>query len=1381
MHTSFANGSFHGPLDAGTFVERFPLPTVLERWEAFLCFEHPALPLPLAYGRDGLDFLVWRPPLPRRRVADGRIPVPHAAALILQAASFFSALEAAGFTASRDDLDDAVWEIAAGTAALRVARTPAAVRDGSCAGAASLALAALVERVFARRGRIRDAGALLLLESLSSPDASFRRAEFWVGCAYRFFPALSSATGAAVRLSTIGRTGSLLRTAEVRARIEAGRALLHGKAARIFERPGEAPEDLAAGIRALREQEEAAGNPGPAVWICVDLESWDPTSRAAIAAGSLCLPGAPEVVSVPAAVKCPTLPEDWRQELAVPCGAVRASLRFFERVAEIAGRSGSAAAVSAAREMVAHETWGSCVADPTGHAPLPVFAEPPAAAPAKAFGSPARRKLLEALEALGEPATREEISALFPGRSAVRTAAALVRAGSFLVDASGRLAPAGSLTVDSAARSQWLRAWAAAASGPVRVERLLRAGALDDAVAEGRRVASTDLPVPRSFEMSALLAAALSLAARPLPRWLEMLEGERELSGGRAEAAESRFRAVAGSPCAEEAERRAASLRLAEVAAQRGRGREAAHAVRAWREAHAEAPAREMVRALLVEAAEDSREGEPARALGRLDDAWRVSDSRQASERLEIVLCRAAVLSRAGRFEEEAAMYAEAGPLARDSGDERLAARLIAAEALGLADRREFDPAIRRLEEALAIVRDDPVERAKLSIDLAGTLYHAGRRERCAPLLEHAASVAVGAGREDLARIARSNLVEASIAACDWASASSSGEALLESARREGERTWILVGLHHRSRLALRIGRLDDAARDNAAARELSAQLEDRLEIGELWLEEGDRCALLGDEGAARRAWERGAADPPDRCDTHLRAARRLAELDAIGLGESAAAELHAAAAAAIERGEYEAAESVARWNRLRPGVVPKPLAQAAAALLRSRGGAALADCGFPGEDRTDGHGVRSLREMVALGLTGESPEGKLPLGLTGLCVTNDRGEEVLSLGVPIGVSEGVSEPLRAGCDEYALRVTPPPSPEVLRAAALVVETLLFRPAAASAPSGFAEGWRRFGVVAGDPAMEEPYQRLLRFAPRTMTVLILGESGSGKEAVARAVHALSPRASGPFVAVNVSAIPQALLESELFGHARGAFTGAERDRPGLLEEAARGTIFFDEIGDLALDSQAKLLRALQDREIRRVGENRARRIDVRVVSATSRDLAREVDAARFREDLFYRLHVAVVRLPSLRERGRDVLLLARHFLAQASKEYGRGALGLAPDAAAALLAHSWPGNVRELQSAIGQAAALADGTRIAAALLPEAVRRSVRPADQRHGYRTRVDAHRRDLIMEALERSGGNRSRAARELKLSRQALLYLIRELKVTTRPGESGFVRPS
>jgi transcriptional regulator with PAS, ATPase and Fis domain len=340
----------------------------------------------------------------------------------------------------------------------------------------------------------------------------------------------------------------------------------------------------------------------------------------------------------------------------------------------------------------------------------------------------------------------------------------------------------------------------------------------------------------------------------------------------------------------------------------------------------------------------------------------------------------------------------------------------------------------------------------------------------------------------------------------------------------------------------------------------------------------------------------------------------------------------------------------------------------------------------------------------------------------------------------------------------------------------MILETLLYRASPAVPPSDFAEGWKRLGIATADRSMEEPYRRLTRFAMQSVTVLILGASGSGKEAVARAVHRLSPRASGPFVPVNVPAIPAALLESELFGHARGAFTGAERDRRGLLEEAAGGTIFFDEIGDLSPPLQSKLLRALQEREIRRVGENRARPIDVRVVSATSRELAERVEAGQFREDLFYRLHVAVIRMPPLKDRGRDALVLARHFLDQFAREYGRGRLRLAPEAAASIAAYPWPGNVRELQNAISQAAALCDSDgSVGLALLPDGVRNAPGREEPSGDYRARLDVHRRDLIAAALERAGGNRSRAARELGLSRQALHYLIKELNVSARPPRS------
>ncbi len=281
-----------------------------------------------------------------------------------------------------------------------------------------------------------------------------------------------------------------------------------------------------------------------------------------------------------------------------------------------------------------------------------------------------------------------------------------------------------------------------------------------------------------------------------------------------------------------------------------------------------------------------------------------------------------------------------------------------------------------------------------------------------------------------------------------------------------------------------------------------------------------------------------------------------------------------------------------------------------------------------------------------------------------------------------------------------------------------------------------------------------------------MTVFVSGESGTGKERVARAVHQLSPRAAFPFVAVNVAAFPEHLLEDELFGHAKGAFTGADRDRAGLFESAHRGTLFLDEIGDLSPALQAKLLRVLQEREIKRIGENRFRSVDVRLVSATARELEKEVERGVFREDLYYRLKVASLALPPLRERGGDSALLARHFLEKYGSEYGKGSLKWSSRAAAAIRAFAWPGNVRQLENAVMEAAALADsGATIDLDGLPGFLRADT-AVSATGDYRAQVDAHRRRLIELALSRSRGNRTHAARELGLTRQALLYLIREL---------------
>ncbi|UJR85506.1 Hypothetical protein I5071_75860 [Sandaracinus amylolyticus] len=293
-------------------------------------------------------------------------------------------------------------------------------------------------------------------------------------------------------------------------------------------------------------------------------------------------------------------------------------------------------------------------------------------------------------------------------------------------------------------------------------------------------------------------------------------------------------------------------------------------------------------------------------------------------------------------------------------------------------------------------------------------------------------------------------------------------------------------------------------------------------------------------------------------------------------------------------------------------------------------------------------------------------------------------------------------------------------------------------------------------VVCESRAMRELFRRAARFAENDAPVVITGESGTGKEVVARVLHANGPRASKAFVAVNVAALPAELLESELFGHARGAFTGAHKDKPGLFEEADGGILFLDEIGEMPLVLQAKLLRALADGEVRRVGDNRAFAVDVRIVCATHRDLAQLVREGRFREDLYYRLKVLTLRVPPLRERRDDVLALAKSFLAAEPRTKAKG---FAQDAKDALLGYEWPGNVRELQSAVKHGAALARGSEIRLEDLPEELS-SPRSASPRERVKLRpLDEVEREHVLGVLEACSGNMGDAARVLGIGRNTL----------------------
>jgi two-component system response regulator HydG len=278
------------------------------------------------------------------------------------------------------------------------------------------------------------------------------------------------------------------------------------------------------------------------------------------------------------------------------------------------------------------------------------------------------------------------------------------------------------------------------------------------------------------------------------------------------------------------------------------------------------------------------------------------------------------------------------------------------------------------------------------------------------------------------------------------------------------------------------------------------------------------------------------------------------------------------------------------------------------------------------------------------------------------------------------------------------------------------------------------------------------------------TVLLTGESGTGKERVARLVHEASARATGPFVAVNCGAITETLLESELFGHIRGAFTGATQDRPGLFEAANRGTLLLDEIGEVSPGMQVKLLRALQEREIRRVGENKSRKVDVRVLAATNRDLARGVARGEFRQDLYYRLKVVELQVPPLRERRDDILPLARVLLADAALRMKRKIAALAPKAADQLLRYAWPGNVRELENAMERAVALARGSRVEVEDLPEEIREAVGAPVATVGKVRPLDVIEKEYILAVLQLNGGNQTQTAQQLHIG-SATLY--RKLK--------------
>ena len=303
------------------------------------------------------------------------------------------------------------------------------------------------------------------------------------------------------------------------------------------------------------------------------------------------------------------------------------------------------------------------------------------------------------------------------------------------------------------------------------------------------------------------------------------------------------------------------------------------------------------------------------------------------------------------------------------------------------------------------------------------------------------------------------------------------------------------------------------------------------------------------------------------------------------------------------------------------------------------------------------------------------------------------------------------------------------------------------------------------GIVARSPAMRQVVELARRVAEVDSTVLITGETGAGKERIARLVHQTSARAAAPFIAINCGAVTESLLESELFGHARGAFTGATQDRPGLFEAAHGGTLLLDEVGEVSPAMQVKLLRVLQEGALRRVGENRERAVDVRLLAATNRDLAGGVAGGGFRQDLYYRLKVVELDVPPLRARKDDIVPLALILLDAATRRMKRALPGLAPAAADPLLHYPWPGNVRELENVMERAAALARGSRVELDDLPAEVRRAVAAPLPAAGAVRRLADIEEEYILAALALNQGNHTRTARQLGIG-SATLY--RKLKL-------------
>lgn len=426
-----------------------------------------------------------------------------------------------------------------------------------------------------------------------------------------------------------------------------------------------------------------------------------------------------------------------------------------------------------------------------------------------------------------------------------------------------------------------------------------------------------------------------------------------------------------------------------------------------------------------------------------------------------------------------------------------------------------------------------------------------------------------------------------------------------------------------------------------------------------------------------------------------------------------------------------------------------------------------LSDEGFDVAEAGDGEeALEALQTFAPAAVLTDVRMPKMD-GITFLKKARERGSDaVFVVMTAFGSIEMAVDAMRAGAENYLLK------PLDVKAVLVVLEKALEKRNLARDAASLRQRVRErfsFPNIIGDSAeLQSVFEVIKQAAPTKATVLILGESGTGKELVAQALHEESPRKDKPFIKVNCAALSESLLESELFGHERGSFTGAVGRKEGRFELADGGTLFLDEVGEISASLQIKLLRVLQTREFERVGGTQTVKVDVRLVAATNKNLQAEVQAGHFREDLYYRLNVVAVTLPALRQRKGDIPALVSHFIEKYASSYGKTVKGLAPGTLNALLSHSWPGNVRELENAVERAVVLAKGTELTADDLPPSLR-GPRPKDAgSHGALipgARMEEIEREAILRTLEMVDGSTSRAAEVLGISVRKIQYRLKE----------------